>query len=161
MRSTLFSAAFILLTAGSFTVSAQRAVVAAPRPAASSARLAMASTDEVAPAAAPVEEPRVACTRLDGQVLDVDGKPLIGATVTVKGTPHLYITNSEGRYLVEVPVYQGQVLEVEAAGYTTQEVTLANCTAPTVNLGMAAGTRVKKKGKRAGQIVRFGTADLQ
>ena len=161
MRSTLFFAALSLLTVSSFTASAQSAA-GASRPATTSSRLAMASTDEIAAVpASSTTETRVACTRLDGQVLGADAKPLIGATVTVKGTPHLYITNSEGRYLIEVPVYQGQVLEIEAAGYTTREVLLADCTAPTVNLDMAAGTRVKKKGKRAGQIVRFGTADLQ
>ena len=93
--------------------------------------------------------------------MGVDGKPLIGATVTVKGTQNLYITNSEGRYLVEVPVYQNQILEVEAAGYTTREISITDCSAPVVGLELAAGTRIKKNGKRAGQIVRFGTADMQ
>ena len=93
--------------------------------------------------------------------MGLDGQPLIGATVTVKGTEHLYITDSEGKYLVEVPVYQGQVLEVEAAGYTTREVSLSDCNVLPISLEPAEGTRIKKKGKRAGQIVRFGTADMQ
>ena len=126
---------------------------------------AQPATDRIAlatPAAAGASAaPRVACSRLDGQVLGADGKPLVGATVTVRGTQHLCITNSEGRYLVPVAVYQGQVLEVEAAGYTSREVPVTDCDAPTIGLELAAGTRVKKNGKRAGQIVRFGTADMQ
>ena len=162
MRNSPLLAAFTLLMAGSFTVSAQRArVTTTPQP--TSTRIALASATEATTeaAAAPAEAARIACTKIDGQVLDLDGKPLVGATVTVKGTSHLYITNGEGRYLIEVPVYQGQLLEVEAAGYTTREVALVDCTAPAIGLEMAAGTRVKKKGKRAGQIVRFGTAQMQ
>lgn len=147
---------------GSFTASAQRAVPAATPARPTTNRLALAAPTEAAVApAAPAKAPRLACSRLDGQVLDAEGKPLIGATVTVKGTPHTFITNGEGHYLVDAPVYQGQVLEIEAAGYTTQELTLTDCTVPVAGLELAAGTRIKKKGKRAGQIVRFGTADMQ
>lgn len=159
MRSSfLFSFIFIGLLAGSAPALAQQKPAAAPdRP--TSSRLAMASASENT--AAPAAAPRLACSKLDGQVLGINGKPLVGATVTVKGTPHLCITNSEGRYLVNVPVYQGQILEIEAAGYTSREVALADCTAPVVGLELANGTKIKKKGKRAGQIVRFGTADMQ
>ena len=122
--------------------------------------MALASAAEAAPAA-PVAVPRLACSKIEGQILGMDGKPLVGATITVKGTQNLYITNSEGRYLVEVPVYQNQVLEVEAAGYTTREVSITDCSAPVIGLELAEGTKIKKNGKRAGQIVRFGTADMQ
>ncbi len=153
---TLFH--FCILFAGLLTVSTSSIAQTTPaRPA--STRLALAAATD-APAAA-VAAPRLACTKLDGAVLNSDGKPLVGATVTLKGTSHLYITNSEGKYLVEVPVYQGQVLEIEAAGYVTREVSLSDCTAPVVGLELAEGTRIKKNGKRAGQIVRFGTADMQ
>ena len=160
MRSSFLSVlALITLLAGSFTASAQKAGVARSRPVGN--RLAMASAAEVAPAAPVATPARVACSKIDGQILGVDGKPLVGATVTVKGTQNLYITNSEGHYLVEVPVYQNQVLEVEAAGYVTREFSITDCSAPVVGLEPAEGTKIKKKGKRAGQIVRFGTADMQ
>lgn len=162
MRSLLLRFLVLLgLTTGSLTASAQQAgpPTTPARPATN--RLALASPAEAAPAA-PAKAARLACSsRLDGQVLDADGKPLIGATVTVKGTPHTFITNGEGHYLIDAPVYQGQVLEIEAAGYTTRELTLTDCTVPVAGLELAAGTRIKKKGKRAGQIVRFGTADMQ
>lgn len=158
MRCSFLSFVLISFLSG-FSAFAQRAEkTPAARPASSTLALA---AEPAAPSTAPAAAPRLACTKLNGQVVGLDGRPLVGATVTLKGTPHLYITNSEGRYLVEVPVYQGQVLEVEAAGYTTREISLSDCTAPVVGLELAEGTKVKKKGKRAGQIVRFGTADLQ
>lgn len=167
MRSPfLHSLVFINLLAGSLAVSAQRpgSVVAtrptASRPAASrpaASRLALASPAEATSTASP----QLACAKINGQVLGADGKPIIGATITVKGTQLLYITNSDGKYLVENPVYQGQVLEIEAAGYVTRELSLTDCTVPAVALEFAPGTRIKKSGKRAGQIVRFGTADMQ
>lgn len=163
MRS-FFLALLLILTcglAGSRSAAAQGTTPAATaRPAANRLALASITTPPASrpSAAAPA---RVVCSRLDGQVLGLDGKPLVGATVTVKGTHNLFTTNADGRYLVEVPVYQGQILEIEAAGYTTREVVLTDCTAPVVSLELAAGTRVKKNGKRAGQIVRFGPADMQ
>ena len=158
--SFLNSLVFIGLVSGSLSASAQRAVLpVAPRPA-TSRRLAVALAEETAsPATTSIT--RLACTKLAGQVLGLNGKPIIGATITVKGTQHLCITDSEGKYLVEVPVYQGQVLEVEAAGYTTREVSLTDCSVPAIGLELAEGTKVKKNGKRAGQITRFGTADMQ
>ena len=156
----LNSLVFIGLVSGSLSASAQRAVLpVAPRPA-TSRRLAIALAEEAA-SAATISIKRLACTKLAGQVLGLDDKPLIGATITVKGTQYLCITNSEGKYLVEVPVYQGQVLEVEAAGYTTREVSLTDCSVPAIGLKLAEGTKVKKNGKRAGQIVHFGTTEMQ
>jgi hypothetical protein len=145
MRSFFLSAlVFTGLMVSSISVSAQRVTPAAPVDASRSAssRLALAAATEAAPAQ--VEAPRLACSKIDGQVLGLNGKPLVGATVTLKGTQHLYITNSEGRYLVEVPVYQGQILEVEAVGYTSREVSLTDCNAPVIGLELAAGTRIKK-----------------
>ena len=141
------------------TVSTSVIAQTAPATSAASSRLALASAAKTtAPVAA---APRLACTKLDGTVLGLNGQPLVGATVMVKGTSNLYITNSEGKYLVEVPVYQGQVLKIEAIGYVAREIALSDCTAPVVGLELAEGTRIKKIGRRAGQIVRFGGADLQ
>lgn len=162
MRTRLFSSVF--LVAATLVASSQGAVAQSGKSAKSaSTRLAMTSTTEATTTTTTTgaTAPRVACSKLNGTVLGLDGKPLVGATVSLKGTPHLYITNSEGRYLVEVPVYQGQVLKVEAAGYVTSEVSLSDCDVPVVGLALAEGTRIKRKGKRAGQITRFGTAGMQ
>ena len=162
MRTRLFSSVF--LVAATLVASSQGAVAQSGKSAKlASTRLAMTSTTEATTTATTTKAaaPRIACSKLNGTVLGLDGKPLVGATVSLKGTPHLYITNSEGRSLVEVPVYQGQVLKVEAAGYVTSEVSLSDCDVPVVGLALAEGTRIKRKGKRAGQITRFGTADMQ
>ena len=162
MRTRLFSSVF--LVAATLVASSQGAVAQSGKSAKlASTRLAMTSTTEATTTATTTKAaaPRIACSKLNGTVLGLDGKPLVGATVSLKGTPHLYITNSEGRYLVEIPVYQGQVLKVEAAGYVTSEVSLSDCDVPVVGLALAEGTRIKRKGKRAGQITRFGTADMQ
>lgn len=162
MRTRLFSSVF--LVAATLVASSQGAVAQSGKSAKlASTRLAMTSTTEATTTTTTTKAaaPRIACSKLNGTVLGLDGKPLVGATVSLKGTPHLYITNSEGRYLVEVPVYQGQVLKVEAAGYVTSEVSLSDCDVPVVGLALAEGTRIKRKGKRAGQITRFGTADMQ
>ena len=158
MRSPLLYSLLVAnLLAGSSVALAQRTKAPVAAPSAGS-RLALAS----APAeAAPVASPQLACTKLNGQVLGADGKALIGATISVKGTQLLYITNADGQYLVENPVYQGQVLEIEAAGYVTRELALTDCAVPAVALELAPGTRIKKSGKRAGQVVRIGTADMQ
>lgn len=158
MRTSLLLLVLITALAGPARVLAQQ-TAAAPS---ASARLALASAAAPEASSSTGAAPlRLACAKLEGQVVGIDGKPLIGATITVKGTEHLFITDGEGKYQLDVPIYQGQVLEVEAAGYTTREVSLSDCAVPVVGLEPAAGTRVKKGGKRAGQIVRFGTADMQ
>ncbi len=162
MRSPFLSLLiFMGLFMGYFSVSAQRAPTqraAASEPTKPTGSvLALASVAD----AAPVTAPRLACTKLDGVVLGADGQPLIGATITVKGTQQLYITDGDGKYLIESPVYQGQVLAFEAAGYVTRELKLTDSTVPSVGLELAPGTRIRKNGKHAGQVVRFGTADLQ
>jgi len=73
----------------------------------------------------------------------------------VKGTHQVYVTDSEGKFQLTDPVYEGQVLAVGAAGYTPQDVPLTDCTLPRLVLEKAAGARIKQKGKRAGQVVRL------
>lgn len=121
-----------------------------------SEQIALAAPAAAAPAA------RLDCNgKFTGQVLTEEGQPLIGATVNIVGGRFPYITNSEGRYIIQEPVYRGQVLHVAAAGYVDRNVTLTTCENQTVGLELAEGTRIKRTGKRAGQIVRFGQAYRQ
>ena len=99
---------------------------------------------------------RLACAPLGGQVFDPDGRPLVGATLLVQGTQHVYVTDAGGQFRFTEPVYQGQVLTVQAAGYTPREVPLADCTLPRLVLEQAAGARIKRSGPRAGQVTRLG-----
>ncbi|WP_162910750.1 carboxypeptidase regulatory-like domain-containing protein [Hymenobacter oligotrophus] len=101
------------------------------------------------------------CGKVQGQVLNTYGQPLIGATVTLAGSKRPYITDGEGRYQIAEPVYRGQQLRIEAAGYISRYYELHTCEAPVVGLELAEGTKVKRSGKRAGQIVRSGQAYRQ
>ncbi len=55
-----------------------------------------------------------------GTVLDENGEPVIGATVSVKGTNLVTITDIDGRFELKVP--NGSILSVSYLGYTTAEV---------------------------------------
>lgn len=55
-----------------------------------------------------------------GTVLDENGEPVIGATVTVKGTNLATVTDIDGRFELKVP--NGSILSVSYLGYTTAEV---------------------------------------
>lgn len=55
-----------------------------------------------------------------GTVLDENGEPVIGATITVKGTNLVTVTDIDGRFELKVP--NGSILSVSYLGYTTAEV---------------------------------------
>ncbi|MBO9204048.1 MULTISPECIES: SusC/RagA family TonB-linked outer membrane protein [Niastella] len=55
-----------------------------------------------------------------GQVTDIEGKPVSGVTVTVKGTAGNVITDKEGRY--KVMATPEQVIEFTHIAYTSKEV---------------------------------------
>lgn len=55
-----------------------------------------------------------------GTVLDENGEPVIGATVSVKGTNLVTVTDIDGRFELKVP--NGSILSVSYIGYTTAEV---------------------------------------
>ena len=152
MRNFFSLLGFALLT--SFSAFAQN-----PDP---QQRLALAEEGSSGRATAtPVTPVRLACSPLVGQVLDAEGQPLIGATLLVKGTQQVYITDNEGRFQLTSPVYQKQLLAVEAAGYTTRLLPLNDCKLPTIVLERDPNSKIKRTGKRAGQVTRFGNAFMQ
>ncbi len=55
-----------------------------------------------------------------GQVLDVNGEPVIGATVTIKGTNVATVTDFDGRFTIKAT--QGSTLAVSCIGYETRNV---------------------------------------
>lgn len=59
-----------------------------------------------------------------GVIADVNGEPLIGATVKVKGTQIATVTDFDGNYSIEAP--EGSTLEVSYIGFNTQEVKVGN-----------------------------------
>lgn len=60
-----------------------------------------------------------------GTVLDSDGQPLPGVTVVVKGGSSGSITDTDGRYIIDVPS-ESQVLEFSCYGYQTMSIVVGN-----------------------------------
>lgn len=98
---------------------------------------------------------RLACAPLTGQVFEANGRPLLGATLLVKGTHQVYVTDAEGKFLITDVVYQGQQLTIGAAGYITQDVALDDCTLPRLVLAKEPTAHIRRTGKRAGQLIRL------
>lgn len=73
----------------------------------------------------------------------------------VKGTQQVYVTDANGQFKLTETVYQGQVLTIDAAGYLTREVALADCTLPHLVLKRIPDAHIKHKGKRTGQVTRL------
>lgn len=80
---------------------------------------------EQLPAQAPARQPR----EITGQVTDMDGQPLVGATVAVKGTAISTVTDHSGRYRLAVP-YPEAILVFSMVGHESLEL---NADQPTVN----------------------------
>lgn len=54
--------------------------------------------------------------RVSGTIVDTNGEPIIGATVTQKGTKNVAITDMNGHYTIDVPA--GSLLEVSYIGFS-------------------------------------------
>ena len=79
---------------------------------------AMPPSDKAAPTVAQDDGKTVG-----GTVLDENGEPVIGATVTVKGTKIVTVTDLDGRFSLNAP--SGSTLQVSYLGYATVEVAAA------------------------------------
>lgn len=154
MRSFFLAGAVTIFAVGSSqTVAAQSAIMGTLSPSGNvQDRIAMSARPAASSAARPM---RLACAPLTGTIFEPNGQPLVGATLLVKGTHDVYVTDSEGKFHLTDPVYQGQTLVVGAAGYTPQEIALTDCTLPRLVLEQAEGVRIKRSGKRAGQVMRL------
>ena len=138
---------------GTLPAAAQRTATVSSKAGNAQERLALSAQPE---AEALARRPmRLACAPISGQVFDPNGEPLVGATLLIKGTQQVYVTDSEGKFRFTDPVYEGQVLAIEAAGYNTLNVALANCSIPRLVLERTASARIKRSGKRAGQVTRL------
>ncbi|WP_167852044.1 carboxypeptidase-like regulatory domain-containing protein [Hymenobacter elongatus] len=103
----------------------------------------------------------MACAPLTGQVTDADGQPISSVTVMIKGTRNVYLSDTEGRFELTAPVYREQVLVVEAAGYLARVVPMTDCTLPVLTLERDPSMRIRRSGKRAGQVTRSNNAYLE
>ncbi len=60
--------------------------------------------------------------KLTGKVTLAKNEPLVGATVSVKGTTLGVATDMDGNYVLNVPETKGMVIVVSFVGMKTQEV---------------------------------------
>lgn len=64
---------------------------------------------------------------ITGRILDSDGNPLEGATVTIKGTSVSTASDEKGEYILSVPV-TATTLVFSTVGYETQEIEIGSRT---------------------------------
>ena len=83
----------------------------------------MASESLVSPREALQSKP--ADNKITGQVLDENGEPLIGVSVTVKGTKVVAITDLDGNFTITPPA-GNDVLQFTYLGYKLKEVRATN-----------------------------------
>jgi TonB-linked SusC/RagA family outer membrane protein len=62
--------------------------------------------------------------RVSGRVTDSDGKPLIGATVTIEGSSHFVKTNEKGEFIIN-NVDEKSVLKISFVGYQSKQIRAA------------------------------------
>jgi iron complex outermembrane recepter protein len=72
-----------------------------------------------------------------GTVKDESGKPMTGATITVKGTKTNRLTNDAGQF--SIPAKAGDVLEISFSGYESGSIKLGAETAVAVTLKPGSG----------------------
>ena len=82
--------------------------------------LALAVGGGVAMAAPVPQSSMMQPATVTGQVLDENGEPVIGATVSIKGTNVTAVTDMDGRFTIKAP--QGATLAVSYVGYGTRDV---------------------------------------
>ena len=82
--------------------------------------LAMGGGAVLAAPSPQVQGGTVQTSTVTGQVLDENGEPMIGATVSVKGTNAGTATDFDGRFSISVP--QGATLTVSYVGYGSRDV---------------------------------------
>ena len=140
----------LALAGGIQSAAAQGTRVNPPLPGQPQERITLSAKPETRP-----RSMQLACAPLLGIVFEPNGQPLVGATLLVKGTHQVYVTDSEGKFQITDVVYQGQELTVGAAGYRPQDVALNDCTLPRLVLAKDPTARIKRSGKRAGQVVRL------
>jgi hypothetical protein len=115
----------------------------------------VARSQVVPPAANSATQSRP-CGTFNGRVMASE-KPLAGASVFVKGTSIILITNEEGFFTLPASVVTYPTLAVSAAGYAPQELTYTSCVPVTLEMQLLPGTRIKQHGKRKGFIMKTGS----
>ena len=101
MRPIFLAAAVTILAVGSSqTVAAQSASTSTLSPSGNAQdRIALSARPAAGGAARPM---RLACAPLTGIIYEPNGQPLVGATLLVKGTHDVYVTDAEGKFRLDL-----------------------------------------------------------
>ena len=103
---------------------------------------------------APNQPDEFSCRVLTGRVTDQFAYPLTGATIMLRSpgkgyNPDAFSTNAEGSYIVtsKQPIPRNTIIEITAAGYSSQELPLTDCKPLDITLVPLEGTRFKSDGR--------------
>ena len=100
--------------------------------------------------------------KLRGRVIDENGEPIIGATITFKDTYKSVLTDINGNFVIDVPKNNNRPLVLSYIGYETKEVAVNE---PTIEVKMHAdqlalnevvvvGYGSQKRSSRVGSVAR-------
>ncbi|MCF8214902.1 MAG: TonB-dependent receptor plug domain-containing protein, partial [Chitinophagaceae bacterium] len=105
---------------------------------------------------------------ITGKIMDSnDGSPLVGATVTAKGTGKAVVTDATGRYSIELPTSVTQ-LTISYTGFTTMEVSVTGnnvdvrlvSTSASLSDVVVIGYGTTRKKDLTGSVATIGTKDF-
>lgn len=85
------------------------------------------SRKAVGPARTLPEQPLLVTMDVNGQILDDEGKPVVGATVAIKGTTYAVSADAEGRFVLKA-VAETAVVVISAIGFESLEIGFKNGT---------------------------------
>jgi TonB-linked SusC/RagA family outer membrane protein len=103
-----------------------------------------------------------------GKVIDSQGAPLPGASISIKGTTFGNVTDASGYYILEAK--EGDILKFTFIGYKVQEITVGNKTAidvvlqedvTTLNETVVVGMGRQRKASVIGSISSISVQDLR
>ena len=64
--------------------------------------------------------------KVEGTVSGENGAPVVGASITLKGTTKGTTSNADGRFSIDIPVSGKSVLVVNSLGFASQEIAVGN-----------------------------------
>ena len=106
--------------------------------------------------------------KVSGTVVDVQGEPVIGASVVIKGTSNGTVTDFDGKYVINNAPAKGDLV-FSYVGYRTQTISLAGKTQINVTLEedkqlldevVVIGYGVQRKSDVTGALTRVGEKEL-
>lgn len=103
--------------------------------------------------AAPPEREGTGCGGGYSGYIKAGEKALAGASVFVKGTSVVLVTNELGFFVLPSSVVDWPTLAVSAMGYEPVAVTYQACEPVTVEMKVAAGAKFVKHGRKKGWVV--------